>query len=190
MIPRNLFPRGERPSNLITLPECCDCNQGASKDEEYFLVAILAQGTLRNPAAQRRLDEMRHSPRNRTKLARRFLRDLERLAAPVAGVAGRFPLEVPRANRVLRRIVRGLYRHEFEVELPPDHPMAISIEPPAESMRMELFQFVALQQERVYGDRVFSYRVSRSRDDARSAWLLTFYDAFQAFVVEPNGPTS
>jgi hypothetical protein len=104
----------------------------------------------------------------------------------VAGVAGRFPLEVQRAERVLRRIVRGLYRHEFQADLPPDHPMAVFIEPPAELIRMELYQFVAVLPEHVYGDRVFSYRVGRSRDGARSAWVLVFYDAFRAFVVEPS----
>jgi hypothetical protein len=37
--PRNLFPQ-PRPSNLITVPACHQCNGAASLDDEYFRLAI------------------------------------------------------------------------------------------------------------------------------------------------------
>ena len=34
--PKGLFPK-PRPSNLITVPACNQCNQGFKNDDEYFL---------------------------------------------------------------------------------------------------------------------------------------------------------
>ena len=47
--PKNLFPK-PRPSDLITVPCCLECNQRISKDDEYFRLVI----TMRYDVSQRR----------------------------------------------------------------------------------------------------------------------------------------
>jgi hypothetical protein len=37
--PKTLFPKA-RPANLITVRSCRSCNEGASKDDEYFRLVI------------------------------------------------------------------------------------------------------------------------------------------------------
>src|ERR1700751_6135616 len=37
--PKNLFPK-RPPRNLRTVPSCFDCNNGFSKDDEYFRLAL------------------------------------------------------------------------------------------------------------------------------------------------------
>jgi len=40
--PKALFPE-PRPSDLITVPACLQCNKSYEKDDEYFRIAVLAQ---------------------------------------------------------------------------------------------------------------------------------------------------
>ena len=47
--PACLFP-SPRPSDLITVPCCLDCNGGASKDDEYFRMMMVMRRDATHPA--------------------------------------------------------------------------------------------------------------------------------------------
>lgn len=187
VVPRNLFPKGERPANLITLPECANCNQGSSNDEEYFLFALLAEGSIDSAAANRILDQAAHSKRDRQKLAQRFLRMTSGTRVLVPGISGRVELEVDRINRVLRRMVAGLYRHEFEVRLPRPEKTYVEIKPGTDITAHPVYRAVLQEPEHQSGQGVLSYSVKRSSDKKRSAWLLKFYGAVEAFAHTEEG---
>jgi len=38
--PKNLFPK-PYPTDMWTVPACDDCNQGFSKDDDYFLIFVM-----------------------------------------------------------------------------------------------------------------------------------------------------
>jgi len=151
IIPRSLFPKGERPANLITLPECPNCNQGSSNDEEYFLFAVLAEASIDSAAANRILDQAGRSKRNRKKLAHRFLRMTSKTRVLVPGISGRVELEVDRINRVLRRMVAGLYRHEFGATLSRPAEMYVEIRPGPDITAHPLYRALLQEPERQIG---------------------------------------
>jgi hypothetical protein len=54
VIPRCLLEK-PYPSNLPTVPSCADCNNGYSKDEEYFLAAMAQSGSV--PSLLKKVEE-------------------------------------------------------------------------------------------------------------------------------------
>jgi hypothetical protein len=54
VIPRCLLEK-PYPPNLPTVPSCRDCNEGYSKDEEYFLAVMAQSGFV--PSLERKVDE-------------------------------------------------------------------------------------------------------------------------------------
>src|SRR3954447_2286562 len=53
--PRCLFGEN-KPSNLVTVPACEKCNNGAARDDEYAMRLALVEGTQRTQAG-REVDE-------------------------------------------------------------------------------------------------------------------------------------
>src|SRR5947209_11672359 len=49
--PKSMF--GTKPSNLITVPACLDCNGGSSADDEYFRLIASEVDTATHPDAQK-----------------------------------------------------------------------------------------------------------------------------------------
>lgn len=111
--PKGLFPR-PLPNNLLTIPCCRQCNNGFSRDDEFFrLIATLG---LHKSPEKTLVYETRTVPRT---LARRRIRSeirsllsgMKRQWIEVNGVmvyAGLFRLPVDLIRRVTTRIAQGL----------------------------------------------------------------------------------
>jgi hypothetical protein len=52
--PENLFERGQK-ANLVTVPCCYQCNNAASKEDQYFLVYLALRQDARQKAEHDRL---------------------------------------------------------------------------------------------------------------------------------------
>lgn len=123
--PRSLFIKV--PANIIELPACTACNQGASLDEEYIRTILSAIGYARSAEAR----EIWEGPVRRS-FARRPKGLRARLANAVvsldlrthAGILlGRVPgigIDGKRASRVFRKIGRGLAFHSSGKRLGDD----------------------------------------------------------------------
>ena len=103
------------------------------------------------------------------------------------GAAVAYDVDLERVNRVLTRIVKGLFFHEMGYRLPDTHEVFTAIDPPVDLERErdtnEFRVFAALLTRPIIeiGDGVFSYRFLSSGEDSDSTvWLLTFYGAILA----------
>jgi hypothetical protein len=181
--PKSLF-LPPRPSNLITVASCEDCNGGSSRDDEYFKnVLMLRDGVERHPqAAQLREQVLESLAREK---AQRFARSLYRdmslvhVSGPLGLYLGQrvaIDVKLPRIRRVLNRIVRGLFHHERNERLPGDCLVDSWVDTALPDRR--IMALLESQSPKTIGDGVFSYR-SIFTDDGRygSAWQFVFYEA-------------
>jgi hypothetical protein len=200
--PKTLFPK-PRPSNLITVRSCRKCNEGASKDDEYFrLVITMRYDTGDHPAVQQILPSIYRSLEKPAKKG--FQQALFNNMADMdivsgggiyLGTAHGYDVNLARLDRVAARIVTGLYYHEFGKRLPSDfHVTAYSadglnnVEAGVKSRVFSIFEKITRNPPHIIGDGVFAYWFQQVQDrDTTSAWVLAFYErvGFLAFVT-PN----
>src|SRR5271157_202350 len=112
-----IFPE-PRPSDLITVKACLDCNQAGSKDAEYFRLCLCLNPLAKDmpsvvalkPAVQRSL-QRRQATGFRTAL-------LQSLQPEPGGII--FTIDMGRIHLVVRRTVQCLYLHETGTKLPTE----------------------------------------------------------------------
>ena len=195
--PKNLFPE-PRPSNLITVPSCSDCNVGASKDDEYFrLVLSMRHDTGDHPSVHGVQPSVIRSLAREKAVGLRTavfdsisLRNVHTKSGIYLGQEYFSDVDLSRLDRVAVRIVRGLFFHEFNVRLPVDRGViAYSVDgfkdPSAVEKNKRMIEEVTRQKPRVIGDKVFAYWFqSFSEDPNFTVWVLLFYErvAFICFT--------
>lgn len=179
-------------AGYIKVPACYACNNSLSRDEEYFLVAILAEATAQSQTANRVLDRLaedhRSGRRRRSGLAVALLEkvrptDVYSPGGIYLGTGHAVELDTTRVNRVLEKIVRGLFFHRFGRPLPLDATVYVEIKPELDRMQSPVIAAALSQAPSFLGD-VFMYRFFSPADgkDATS-WALGFYDAVLAIGV-------
>jgi hypothetical protein len=186
--PKAIFP-DPRPTDLITVPACEQCNHKFSLDDEYFRWFITTTNS-EQPLVKQLVDK-RVIRRFRKKPA--LLHHLMSQAIKVdifseGGIflkqAPAFKYERSRIQKVIEKIVRGLYRHEqgyvltnsytvkkFILYPPPPNKQP---PPPNEKLREA---FLSLPLNTVSDGRVFAYRYWIAPQDVGiSCWLLQFFE--------------
>ena len=123
---------GERP----TVKACGRCNEGSSKDDEYFLHTVakhhqVADQESAKPLVQSMLRAM--SKPEKSDYARRTIEalgeaDVYTKAGVFAGVQPTIRVQ-PSFSRAADRYVRGLYRFELGYRPPAELPLRIGCEP-------------------------------------------------------------
>jgi hypothetical protein len=197
--PRNLFPTPP-PPNLITVPACESCNNGASKDDEYFrsrlvLRADVAGEVNAQEAVQRVLRSLRR-PQGRgfQQAMRKDITPVD-LVTPSGILLGKAPAfrVDPRLATVPDRIARGLLFHHTRQRLPPGYGIRAfpleQTEYASEQRRANLAAFltpVTSTAPQQFGG-VFTYWYSTvAEDPSASAWVMLFYGT--ALFVALTGP--
>jgi len=122
IIPKTLLP-DPKPSRLLTVPACRECNESFSKDEEYFrdrLAAVIGDPSSEDPVIWEKAWESLQKPEARGKKLG-FYRDVFQLPKPVITNRGIPPIGIrmnkERVNRVVEKMVRGFYYHLFKERL-------------------------------------------------------------------------
>ena len=126
--PRCLFPKGSR-QNLITVKACNRCNMRTSSDDEYLRLilasnkdsAACAQVQALLPTITRSLTR----PEAR-RFANAFLSTIQNVDIVTRGgvylyTAKGFSVDQPRLERIITKMVRGLFFKEFGRRLPSSH---------------------------------------------------------------------
>ena len=158
--PRSLL---ERPfhQNLATLPACSKCNRGFSLDEEYFIVLLSQIGTSRS--LQDRIVEGGSVDRA---LERNHNLDDRITSALYPDEGGRVMIqpEIDRVNRVIRKIILGLYVLRYGQVPPLDSVVGVEAYPYNIDEMRPADAFVATHTERFQPKRwkavqkgIFSY---------------------------------
>ena len=201
--PACLFP-SPRPSDLITVPSCSGCNEGASKDDEYFKNwLVLRQDISEHAAGSKLLDSVFRAfakPQKRGML-NTLVRTMRHVpifspAGLYVGHAPVYDVNLERLGRVTNRIVKGLFFKEFRQRLPDNYGVRSFAESGLRDLRSDnrvlltrVAKAVSATPRRAIGDRVFEYWFQASPEDANTtAWLFRFFEAESFFCVTAMDP--
>jgi hypothetical protein len=196
--PKGLFAE-PRPSNLITVPACDDCNKGFEKNDDYVLPIAtewLASETKDGAAVtQKRLRAI-----NRPQARRRWKPFLEGLRVVEArtqsgiylGRTFQMSLDGKRIAGTVNRIIRALYYHVTKTALPvakvvESQPFAHYVQRHGQNPEaMRVIPLIRQSPSDVIGDGTFEYRYFCDHESFFSFWYLEFYGrlAFIGFTGE------
>jgi hypothetical protein len=123
--PKCLWLRGTRPSNLITVPACKSCNLGTSGDDEYLRLVLVANREAAVHHAAKNLWPSVIRSLNRP-VARAFFETVHEVelvsqGGLILGKTSAAMVDRDRLQRVLAKIIRGLFWHEYRRRLPGSH---------------------------------------------------------------------
>lgn len=178
---KSLFPR-PRPSDLITVPSCARCNAGASIDEDYFLgLNMFGAAALSDAGRTLWQQTLQRTFRRNVGLRNRLAAGLVqvRIRTPAGlhiGTRDAIEIDHERLNQVVRKVIRGLYYHEFHERLLNDTRV--------ECMRLDtqeaIDRIAHLARDVRVGTRdwpgLFEYRRNRVRENPQgSLWFIRFY---------------
>jgi hypothetical protein len=176
--PRKLFPQ-PWTDDLITVAACSACNNQSSADDEYFIwmvtVSAKAVGSEAAKAREQRFS-MPASDRRR-RMATNVLKaktpiEVTTPAGLYLGQATGYNVDLARVNRVLERIVRGLYFVERNVRVPEGAMVSASAEPPPDAYHPESIQALLQRGGRSVANGAFRYWFSAVDDHPASALVL------------------
>jgi hypothetical protein len=170
--PKNLFPKPR--VGLITVPSCEPCNGSSKLDDEYFRLAITAIVDAKAfPIAVESICKL--GTPEKIRFAKRMISDID-------PENGDLELDRSRLDRVIQRVIRGLFWLHQRRPLPTQAEMRIWFtsfdDAPMNDMGLESLLDVLRQQPlHQIGKGIFSYRyVFVSDQTVFSAWYLRFYE--------------
>ncbi len=176
-----------KPSNLITVRTCADCNEGTKLDDEYFRIC-LTPGPNPSPAQWRLWNEkvmgstLSRSPRLQSRLVETMDALQEQHKATPLVFADGTPLtdeqaaqtvglEKRRIDRVIDKIVRCLYYHFAGSVLPRQVLTDVSMEYVGDYLIQ-----LAEPRGRIGNHREFTFWYDQLSATDQSYWLLWFYE--------------
>lgn len=199
------------PDNLITVPSCATCNNGASKDDEYFRNTLLLRfETFHNGEVQKLLPTMHRALFNPAypgfrKTIEKTLEGVELRTPTGLFVArtGSFKIEPDRLTRVVQRITKGLYYEERGQRLSDDSVVdvfageSVAKDTTAAGEALRSLGGTVLQgPPKSFGEDAFTYWFydpqEKESDDRLTSndtvWMLRFYGAVDYLCVtgEPS----
>jgi hypothetical protein len=180
--PKAIFPK-PRPENLIRVPACTDCNNGASVYDDLFKVYLSMQVAGQSEISSRLFREK----------TARTLKHNRKLLTQLAEKSKELHIENENGNLVTRtgvlwdseahdivmeRIIRGLYFHHKGNVLPSDTILRVQwlhgIPEDTES-KLHLFTEATIGNDQV----IYKYFIY-DKDPRFSLWLFEFYGAHWA----------
>jgi hypothetical protein len=190
--PKSFFAK-PRPSNLITVPSCYDCNREYGKDDERIRNLIISIDTTEiHPMVKGKIDEKRDRSFRRREGGSNLghlinsIRNVKRYSenGECLGLYPAFVLDQLVIDRFLERIVRALLYKENAIEyfdLDLEWKMAPS-EKDLASMPNELKTFILSGPVKEIGDGSFAYVGYFIKGKINSLWILNFYEGIEFMV--------
>jgi len=191
--PRGIFPH-PRPGDLITIPSCDSCNQGASDSDELFRAYLSLHVGVETPSTSRLWEPaVRGIQRNR-RLHQRLLAEMERVwlmtpSGVIYGQAHRGRWDSNAHDVTVERMIRGLYFHHYgEV---PGNRVRLKAHW-FRTLSPDLLEATAECEQRSVGGGEFVYRFGRASDaPLHSIWLFEFHKRHwaggQTAPLQPEG---
>jgi hypothetical protein len=179
--PKSFFPK-PRPSNLITVPSCFDCNSGAGMDEEFFLATFMFSNAGVSEAGQKLWSEKLNRMYDKNIGLRRKIADhLEQtsLYTPTGIYLGRgmtINTDEKRFGSVVNKILKGLYFFEYDQPLPNNAEITTIFM----NLQDNFEPVKRVAPELKFGSKtwngIFEYRFNRLADDpSGSIWMFRFW---------------
>lgn len=183
--PQCFFPK-PRPSNLITVPSCQDCNLGRSDDDEWFRMIVANRDDLReNQDVQSLLKDIfrsweRPEAFKKLKAITTSLIDMPLFTSDGQYLGNHTVIKVDkeRMSEYLKQLIRGLFYHETKTRLTEKVRIGISINfEITPSLQEQAGQYLKGKPFQVVGNGLFKYVWNHIEDDPTTGvWLLVFYN--------------
>lgn len=194
IIPKTLIP-SPRPTNLLTVAACQECNGSFSKDEQYLRDRLAA--VIGNPDDYRQdmWDKAWQSMQQVRAKGRKIgvFRDVLQLDVAVLSPEGisdkGIRINKARVNRVVEKIVRGLYHHLFRRRLDGVRfyiDLLSSINPNRKTKKIHrsLMQVLSSPTWRMnYGDHTWAACTLLEGDSRAGMWAIGLFGGHIVFVV-------
>lgn len=186
--PQGLFYSAQGEDELIQVPGCGKCNEGASDDDEYFRdVTVSREESFAHPRShviRRKVARSLNRPQAKGK-RRGFEKSIVAYRRPgVLGAhhisdVGAIEAEIDRLVRTARKIIRGLYYYEEGHPLPNPKDaevFAFHDQQFGYNQPREIICWLDSSPWRVKREGVFSYRYRVAEDNpALSLWQFRFF---------------
>ena len=182
--PKGIFSK-PRPSDLITVPACHNCNNHSSVLDERFLVNLgihvsIAGGEGKRLFEKQVLPTLRHN----TKLHNKIMEELQPvdLVAPDGGVfKGAFTAkwDSEAHTKVIERTIRGLHYHHYGIILGSESTVKTHY---FKNLSTEVAELSKTWAFNSLGKDAFVYKYTGASNDTvrASVWLFQFYGAHWA----------
>lgn len=189
--PRGLF-KG-LSAQLITVPACSTCNNGASSDDEDLRFYISLKVGKQTPGSSALWDQGAHkSVKRKTSLREaiiataREVRTTDALGNPVARLAVEVPTRI--YQTVFERTTRGLYFYHTGRILTPHVP--VIVKPITGIPNLDMPEFRSLKQCSIAGEAcVYRFGITEEQRDG-SLWLYGFYRTHWVMAVTGDATES
>jgi len=193
--PKAIYP-DPKPTNLITVPACEQCNRDSSHDDEYFRMVVATANSQRPPARKLINQRIIKRARKRPALLQSLLRQARKVDLYSEG--GIFLKQCPafrydraRMQRTVDKIVRGLFWleqgyilgdnyvvKEFVLYLPSPNK-----NPPPPNRELQV-GILSLPCKKVGDGKVFAYRcLIDPRYAGVTGWFLEFFETTLIMVM-------
>lgn len=183
-IPARHFFKGTPEGSLITVPSCKVCNAGFQKDEDFFRQFISGFLMDRSPRAKQLIDnEITRSIKRRPALALQMFSQMQLVNVYTKSwiYLGRRTVyrvsdsDRERVNRIVKKIIQGLFFHEFNQILPLDWSVAIVWINPKVEKEQKLTELATTLKWNVIKEDTFAYGVNHVPKTFQSVWMLDFF---------------
>jgi len=190
--PKCLFAIKNR-FNLLKLPACFECNNSTSTDDEYLRSVLISRADVEESQG---MDELRNllirSLSNPDQLGFQKLYSgavsFKNIFTPTGIYLGNKPVlyvNYERLEKILAKIIRGLYYHHTKRTLKKEYSIKIFGQDDLKLQSLEMKEFLKtkilyyLGQVHLYemGKNTFHYKYLLTREDEYAgAWVLRFYE--------------
>lgn len=165
--PKSLFEK-PLPNNLITVPACKNCNTKFSKDEGWFRNYILAMSF---SDRGRRLWKNRALKALNRKIALKF--EMRKNLIPLARGITAIKFSEERTNRVVKKIIHGLFFHHLKQRMHNNLQWVIDFNPRDNLLKKygKYTHFFNIQKD------AFKYAFAFAKENpSYSLWWLLFHN--------------
>lgn len=187
--PKSFFPK-PRPSDLLTVPCCLKCNKATEKDEELFLATFMFSQAGVSKEGKRlwaeKINRMYEKNKGLRRIISNSLKHYHTFTPAGIYAGGKMTIEpnLPRAKRVVEKIVRGLYFHQYHVPLPNEKEVLVEFLNTESKSELARKNNNSLHPGNKAWPGVFEYRHNSARQDPEeSMWLMMFYSSIYFFAV-------
>ena len=192
-IPAKHFFKGTPDMSLITVPSCNKCNKGFQKDEDFFRQFNTSFLMDRSERAKELMEnEITRSIKRKPALTRQMFSQMQlvdaytKSAKIYVGKVTAYHVttnDTKRLNRIVRKIIEGLFFHEFKQPLSKDWVVRIVWVNPKVEKELGLIELAKTLKWRVIREDTFAYGVEFVPKTYQSIWMIDFFKVSLYYVL-------
>ena len=183
-IPAKQFFKEVPEKDLITVPSCFKCNKSYQRDEDFFRQFYTGMLMDRSKYATLLMDnEITRSIKRKPALAHQMFSQMQLVnvftkSGIYVGKKTMYKVSKSdkiRIDKVINKIIQGLFYHEFKKILPKDWIVKIIWITPKVHKDLGLDKTEKTLRWNIINEDIFAYGMSYVKDTFQSIWILDFF---------------